>query len=213
MVDAVLFDLDGTLWDACDSVTASWNRTLAPYGYGPYAVETVRGVMGCTGEDIARRFFADRPLAEGMDIIGRCAREENPYLREHGGILFPQVRETLAQLSARYALAIVSNCLEGYIEAFLAYHDLARYFVDTACYGQTGLVKGETIRLVVQRNRLASPVYVGDTQMDADAAALAGIPFVFARYGFGQAEDYAAAIDRFDELPAVVAALDGRETE
>ena len=47
-------------------------------------------------------------------------------------------------------------------------------------------------------------VYVGDTQGDADAAAKAGIPFIFTEYGFGSVKDAAARIASLPELPAAV---------
>ena len=37
----------------------------------------------------------------------------------------------------------------------------------------------------MERNRITSAAYVGDTQGDLEAARLAGIPFVWAAYGFG----------------------------
>lgn len=95
---------------------------------------------------------------------------------------------------------IVSNCQSGYIELFLRKTGLEPYITDTECYGDTGKNKDENIRLVVERNSLKHPVYVGDTQGDCDAAAKAGVPFVFASYGFGQADHADAVIASFDEL-------------
>ena len=77
---------------------------------------------------------------------------------------------------------------------------LGAYITDKECYGDTGKNKDENIRLVVERNHLKHPVYVGDTQGDCDAAASAGVPFVFASYGFGQADHADAVIHSFDEL-------------
>ena len=59
------------------------------------------------------------------------------------------------------------------------------------------------IRLIVERNGLQSPVYVGDTQWDCDAATAAGVPFIFAAYGFGHVEN-TPAIASIDELPKLV---------
>mgnify|MGYP000700414525 CR=1 FL=1 len=39
---------------------------------------------------------------------------------------------------------------------------------------------------LMEKNNLTSPVYVGDTQGDADSCKKAGIPFIFAEYGFGE---------------------------
>ena len=70
--------------------------------------------------------------------------------------------------------------------------------------GRTGLDKGANIRLVMERNGVTKAVYVGDTQGDADAAAKAGVPFIFAEYGFGMVNAAAARIASLPELPAAV---------
>lgn len=77
---------------------------------------------------------------------------------------------------------------------------LEKYFKDIECFGATGLSKGENNKLIIRRNGLKQPVYVGDTQGDSQAARQAGIPFVFARYGFGDTEDYDTAIDHCAQL-------------
>ena len=109
-----------------------------------------------------------------------------------------------------YFLAIVSNCQEGYIEAFLAYHGLEKYFDDTENFGHTGHGKGDNIRLVVNRNRLEQAAYLGDTQGDWEAAREAGIPFIHAAYGFGTVPAGTPAIRSIQELPAL---LDRKEAE
>ena len=81
---------------------------------------------------------------------------------------------------------IVSNSQAGYIEAFLKNTGLGEYFVDHVCFGDTEIPKGENIRLIMERNGLHSPVYVGDTKLDQEACQQAGIPFIHAAYGFGQ---------------------------
>ena len=60
--------------------------------------------------------------------------------------------------------------------------------------------KGENIQLLMERNGVEGAVYVGDTQGDREAAELAGIPFVYAAYGFGDANGYDHRIERFDGL-------------
>ena len=79
-------------------------------------------------------------------------------------------------------------------------HDTKKYFLDTECWGRTRLPKGESNRLLIERNKLKHPVYVGDTQGDAQSAIDAGIPFIYAAYGFGEVKKYDAKIDSFDEL-------------
>ena len=73
----------------------------------------------------------------------------------------------------------------GYIECFLEVTGFGKYFRDFESFGATGKQKGENILAVMQRLGSKSAVYVGDIIKDQQAAAYAGIPFVFARYGFG----------------------------
>jgi len=62
------------------------------------------------------------------------------------------------------------------------------------------LTKGENIKLIIERNNLINPVYVGDTDGDLKASRFAGIPFIYAQYGFGEANEYDYMINSFEEL-------------
>ena len=102
---------------------------------------------------------------------------------------------------------MVSNCQEGYIEAFYAAHGLGHYFAGSENAGHTGLPKWDNISLVARREGLSRVLYVGDTEMDCDAAHRAGVPFIHARYGFGLAPEADYTIDALAELPALVARI------
>jgi len=52
----------------------------------------------------------------------------------------------------------------------------------------------------MERNKLLKPVYVGDTEGDLKASRYAGIPFVYAKYGFGNVSEYDQVIKKFDDL-------------
>ena len=131
---------------------------------------------------------------------------ENEVLETEGGILYPGVPETLEQLAKKYALFVVSNAADGYVQAFLRWSQL-RCFRDFEIAGRTGLEKGPNIRLVMERNGVDRAVYVGDTQSDAAAAAFVGIPLIFAAYGFGTVSNPSWQIQSFSELPAVAASI------
>lgn len=83
---------------------------------------------------------------------------------------------------------------------FFKAHKLDKYFDDFECSGVTGLSKGENNKIIMERNKLKSPIYVGDTAGDAESAKAAEIPFVYARYGFGNVEKYDYVIDSFEEI-------------
>ncbi|WP_315119771.1 HAD family hydrolase [uncultured Clostridium sp.] len=201
-IDSIIFDLDGTLWDSTSSVVDSWNKTLDKYDEvkNRLTVDDMKGVMGLVISDIAKIFFPYLEDAKRFEIMKDCCESECEHLEKHGAILYDKLEETLEGLSKKYNLFIVSNCQCGYIESFFKSHRLNKYFIDYENAGRTGLTKGENIKLIIERNNLNNSVYVGDTEGDLKAARFAGIPFIYARYGFGQIKEYDYVIDSFDEL-------------
>lgn len=205
MKKGIIFDMDGTLWDSAEGVAKSWTEVVNEE-YDRARVITARdiqNVMGRTMDKIAEIIFPNLDEAARLELMDHCCTYENEYLRKHGGILFPQLEETLKVLKEKYHLYIVSNCQSGYIEAFLEHYGFGHYFDDIECYGNNLLSKGENIRLLVERNDVTDAVYVGDIQGDYDATMEAGLIFIHAAYGFGTIEQETAKINSFAELPKV----------
>lgn len=206
MKKGIIFDMDGTLWDSAPEVVESWNEVIRQSGYErkPLTAEDMQSVMGKTMDVIADILFADLPKEKRMELLERCGKHENDYLREHGGTLYPKLRETLTALKQNYHLYIVSNCQSGYIEAFLDHYQLHDLIEDIECYGNNEKSKGENIALLYQRNRLEDAVYVGDIQGDYDSSRQAGIKFIHAAYGFGKIQEKVPKINCLEELAEAV---------
>ena len=183
MKKAIIFDLDGTLWDSSASVCESWNIVFSRYPEITRRLTPadVQGFMGKTLDQIFPIALPDTPDELRRKALNECVHYELEYIAEHGGL-----RETLVELRRSYALIIVSNCQDGYIQDFLDFADMRGLFGDFESAGGTGLSKGENIKLVIERNSIDKAVYVGDTQGDLDSADFAGISFIRAAYGFGQ---------------------------
>lgn len=188
--DSVLFDLDGTLWDTTAALCKVWQLALRdePDARRELTQKDIAGIMGMTSQQLMHTLFPSLSDQRGAELFDRLCIVEDDYLRTRGGILYEGLEDTLRKLSEKVPLAIISNCGPEYIPTFFEAHGLEKYFRDWECIGRTGLQKGENIRLVVERNGLESPVYVGDTAMDRAAADEAGVPFIFAAYGFGDVE-------------------------
>ncbi len=196
-------DLDGTLWDSTSAAAVIWQQVVDeefPDITDRVTADRLRGLYGLPLEEIAVRLFEHSPRERALAAMRVCVRKQCPYLAEHGAVLMEGVREGLAALKERYRLFIVSNCQGGYIESFLAGEKLSGIFEDFECPGRTGMLKAENIRLIMRRNGLKRPVYVGDTAGDLEASDAAGVPFVFAAYGFGSAREYDNRIESFREL-------------
>ena len=207
MKKGIIFDVDGTLWDSAKPVAESWTLMLErryPELARIITPDDMYRNMGKTVDAIGADLFPGLAPDKRDEVMDACMRYENEYLADHPGVTYPNMKETLAALSREYGLYIVSNCQEGYIEALMAACGIASYISDTECIGATGRPKGDNIRLVMERNGLEKCLYVGDTAMDQEAAGKAGIPFVFASYGFGQASGADAVIGSLVELPQAV---------
>lgn len=208
MKKAILFDLDGTMWDSVPQLLGIYNQVLAahPEAGHQMTLEELRSYMGKNRVALGQAVFPGVSPEEQARLIEVCFEEEMPYLRAHHATPFPHLRETLEKLSRDYTLAVVSNCQSGYIELFFETMGVGGFFADHEC-ADTGLTKGENIRLVVERNNISRAIYLGDTISDMEAADFAGIPFVHAAYGFGKPDRETAAISDLSELPALAAEL------
>lgn len=202
----IIFDLDGTLWDAAESNTETWNKVLAQQEdiEKQITVDELKSYMGKTLQDIAVLVLPDMKPEDSFAILQKCCAEENRVLREKGGILFDGLEDVLDELKKDYHLYVVSNCLDGYVQAFLEYHQLGDVFEDIEMAGRTGLGKADNIKIVVERNNLDEAVYVGDTDGDCKATMEAGLPFIYAEYGFGNVENPEYEITDIKELPEVI---------
>ena len=202
----IIFDMDGTLWDSAEGVAKSWTR-IVNKEYDKkriITVEDIHGVMGKTMDKIAEILFPELSEPERLQLLEKCCNDENEYLRVHGGVLYPDLEETLTELKKDYHLYIVSNCQSGYIEAFLEHYGFGHYFEDIECFGNNGLQKGENIRRLADRNGLTRGVYVGDIQGDYDATMEAGLLFIHAACGFGTINTKTPEIRCFGEMPETV---------
>ena len=202
MAVGIIFDVDGTLWDSTDEVAVSWNQAIR---------EHARIERTLTGEELKKEF--GKPLDEIMDDLfpelNRGEKDElayymyqyeNEHVKDAPCVCYDRMPETIRALSEKYPLFIVSNCQSGYIEAFLENTGLGACIRDFTCPGDTGQLKGDNIRIIMERNGIESAVYVGDTQGDADACKKAGIPMIYAAYGFGDVKGDYVTIHSFDEL-------------
>ena len=209
MKKGILFDLDGTLWDSSAECTEAWNTVIREQVGRPeqFTVDDMHNFMGRTMEAIAALMFPALPEAERLHILDLCTAHEHDYLRSHPAKLYDGERAVIAELAKEYALGVVSNCQDGYIEIYLDQCGFSERYCDHECAGRTGLSKGQNIRLVMERQGITDCVYVGDTQGDADAAKEAGIPFIHAAYGFGRPDFCDAAIRDISGLPEAAASI------
>ncbi len=201
--DSIIFDLDGTLWDSSANVVLAWQAAKQQVNYikEDFTQPMIHSITGMTYKAIFETLLPYLTEGQREDFKTIASKKELEILYEKGGELYPGLEETLKHLTKKYKLFIVSNCQSGYIEVFFKISGLEHYFLGHQCYGTKSLPKADNIKDIVNDHNLKAPVYVGDTMGDYNAALKAGVPFIFADYGFGVVEeDQVATISRFKEL-------------
>lgn len=205
--DSIIFDLDGTLWDSTANVAIAWQAAKEEVNYIQKDItqQDVQGITGLTYTHIFEKLFPYLDNEKREAFKARASKNELRMLNECGGELYEGIEEVLSYLSKKYQLFIVSNCQSGYIETFFRHSGLEHYFQGHQCYGTKGKPKYENIQDIVADHQLAAPVYIGDTQADYEATVKAGVPFVFAAYGFGKvAQGQIASISSLSDLKRIL---------
>ena len=188
-MDSIIFDIDGTIWNSTDVVAMAWNKALEKENLDVrVTADQLKGLFGRLLPDIAKAILPEQTEAEQLRVIDICCQAEHDLLRAMGAPVYDGLEETLKELNKRYPLFVVSNCQAGYSELVFEKTGLGKYFTGHLCPGDSGEAKAANIRSIAKKYQLKAPVYVGDTFGDYQACQEAGVPFVFASYGFGQVD-------------------------
>ncbi|MBS1529029.1 MAG: HAD family hydrolase [Bacteroidetes bacterium] len=199
--DSLIFDMDGTLWDAVDTYTASWNIVFAELGINKTIHrEELAKMVGWEGRKVLTAIMPDFDEETRQSIYARVNEVRREILPRNGGVLYEGVKEGLKQLAGKYKLFILSNCAKGVIRLFIDWAGINEHIVDEIAYGINQMPKHHNIKLLIERHDLKTPVYVGDTEGDGEQSRLAGIPFVFVSYGFGETDTHDFRFDNFTDL-------------
>ena len=201
--ESLIFDIDGTLWDSRALVAEGYNIQLEKEGLSHLAVnaEMFIPLFGKVMTEIADIIFPSIPVPERYALMERCMDTENKHLQSNPcHIGYPGIRETMEKLAENHRLFIVSNSQKGYPELCIDKLGLSDLIQDHLCFGDTGTSKGKTIRTLMDAHGITDCAYIGDTQGDYEATLEAGVPFIWAAYGFGTPAGYVAKIDSIAQL-------------
>ena len=178
---AVIYDCDGVMLDSIESNYIFYNRIMAGLGrpeINRLCTESERVLHTFSYLDVIEHFFGDDPQKGEAIAIGKTIRykELMPYMRREEGLL-----ETLKELKDRVALAVCTNratSMEMIIEDF----GLEGYFscIMTAAKVQHPKPHPEPLLKVLEHYDIApqEALFVGDSAVDMQAAAAAGVPFI-----------------------------------
>lgn len=205
MKNGVIFDLDGTLWEVIESTYKSANIIANKYDLKEISKDTICKVFGLNKEESAKLYFPYMELNESTKLIDEIAIINIENLKNNGGNVYPNVKEVLNKLVNKYDLYIVSNTAEiEYIRAFLKSADTKECFKNYIAASSLNISKADAIKKVIDDNKVEKAVYIGDTRIDLEAAYANNIPFVQAKYGFGENLNTDYSINEIKELLGVL---------
>ncbi|MCD7971149.1 MAG: HAD family hydrolase [Candidatus Azobacteroides sp.] len=206
--DALIFDMDGTLWDAVDLYANSWNVVFGDEGINrTVSRDDLQKVMGLDVKTLLEKIIPEIPEDSREKFYENVLHQYRAQLYKGGVKLYPGVVEGLEKLSGKYKLFILSNCEKDGIKLFLDYSKTDSYITSYIEHGENYLPKNVNMRLLVDNYQLKHPMYIGDTDSDRKESEKAGVPFVWVTYGFGKTDKYAAAFEDFFDLVEYFMAL------
>lgn len=194
MYRAVIFDFDYTLGDTTQSIVASVNYALERLGYLPHGVEEIRSTVGLSLDETFRVLTGEADSEKEARFFDYFQIKADEVMTADAR-LFDRVEELLKKWSARYRVCIFSTkhrfriadilnkfSIGGYVNAIVGNED-----VEYEKPHPDGLFKALSLLGAEPREAL----YVGDSVVDAEAAARAGTDFAAVLTGTTRREAFA----------------------
>ena len=231
-IDAVIFDLDGTLVHTLGDFQVALHRTMADLDLPPVSDALIAQTIGKGSEHLIRSLLAHQIARPEVKGVGQaCAaltvdalfdrawlRYQHHYLAINGQFadVYPGVLEVLNHLAAQNVpMACLTNKPLAFAQALLKDKALTHFFGPVFGGDSFERKKPDPLPILKTCEALGSPVartlMVGDSSNDAQAAHAAGCPVVLVTYGYNHGQpvqDTAAAawLDSLADLPALLKA-------
>ena len=213
MTATIMFDLDGTLIDSLPDIAAAANRTLLDIGIAPLPERTIKQFVGNGLPKLVERMIRhhDLPIEQHSELT-KLTLAHYSAASSDKTIPYPGVPQALTQLrELGCVLGVCTNKPEAPARHILDALDLAHHF-ETVFGGDTLPVrKPDPAHLEASFNAVANAgprLYVGDSEVDAETARRANVPFLLFSEGYRKTPveeiPHRLSYDDTHKLPALV---------
>jgi phosphoglycolate phosphatase len=232
-IEAVIFDLDGTLVNTLRDFQVALHRTMTDLDLPPVSDALIEQTIGKGSEHLIRSLLAHqiaRPEVKGagqacagltVDALFDRAwqRYQHHYLAINGQFanVYPGVADVLNDFAAKgLPMACLTNKPLAFAQALLKDKSLTSFFGPVFGGDSFERKKPDPLPLLKTCEALgkaaAHTLMVGDSSNDAQAAHAAGCPVVLVTYGYNHGQPVqntpaAAWLDTLADLPALMGAV------
>lgn len=212
MTHAIVFDLDGTLIDSAPDIHAAANRMLADFDHAPLTLERVTSFIGNGIPNLVRLVMEDSDIPASQEQAMQ-ARMLAHYTAHPADLTqpYPGVIDCLQGLRHKgYRLGVCTNKLHAPTIQILDALHLTGYFEVVIGGDSLPVKKPDPAPLHAAYEALGGNgfFYVGDSEVDAETADRAKIPFALFTKGYRKtpAEDLVSTtmFDDFSQLGAIL---------
>ncbi|WP_300557825.1 phosphoglycolate phosphatase [Limnohabitans sp. Rim8] len=227
-IEAVIFDLDGTLVHTLGDFQVALHRTMVDLDLPPVSDALIAQAIGKGSEHLIRSLLAHQIARPEVKGVGQaCAaltvdalfdrawqRYQHHYLAINGQFadVYPGVLDVLKHLAANNVpMACLTNKPLAFAQALLKDKALTHFFGPV--FGGDSFERKKPDPLPILKTcealgtSVARTLMVGDSSNDAQAAHAAGCPVVLVTYGYNHGQPVqdtpaAAWLDSLADLPA-----------
>lgn len=196
-IQAVIFDLDGTLLNTLDDLADAGNRVLAALEYPQHPTEAFRRFVGSGAHILCKRMLPEEHRSESEVNLAHSIfdREYKEHMFDKTAP-YPGIPALLEDLRRRnLLLGIVSNKPDVYVQPIAE-----RYFPEifSAVAGpQNGQLKPDPSGVIAVLRKFSvlpqDTLYVGDSDVDMETARNAKVHSCGVLWGFRDRQELASA--------------------
>tara|TARA_B100000902_G_scaffold393295_1_gene447257 strand:+ start:363 stop:956 length:594 start_codon:yes stop_codon:yes gene_type:complete len=192
----LIFDLDGVIIDSEHMMNQAWNICELEHKLEQPFSEYFKHI-GKPFRDIMKELNI-----KDVEAVKHTYDKASIELMEHCLKFYPDVEDTLKKLKKKHKIAVVTSKTIERTKLILEHLDVEFDCVVSPKTGLRGKPAPDQILfcLAMTQTDPKDAVYIGDMQVDYEAATRAGIEFIHASYGYGKCDHSVKSIENLSSL-------------
>lgn len=187
MIKNIVFDLDGTILDTESFIIDGINYSLRNMDLPEKEKDEIREKIGLQSDAFYNELFYEYEEDEVKDIKKEIYSHKDRFIKEQGK-LYEKMENVIKKLHEKgYKLSICSHGKIDYIENILEHFHLKKYFSTVKGY-EKSKTKEDHLNEIMKEEKTEKLVFIGDRQIDFEAAKNTGNISIGVSHGFGKDE-------------------------